>query len=108
MAVMQEMNVQELDERVKAGNAPQIIDVREPNEFAYARIPGAVLKPLGDFREWAPELDKDREYVLQCHTGSRSWQAAYLLERMGFTKVYNLSGGIDAWSLHIDASVPRY
>ena len=108
MTVMQEMNVKELDERIKAGNAPQIIDVREPNEFAYARIPGAVLKPLGDFREWAQELDKDREYVLQCHTGSRSWQAAYLLERMGFAKVYNLSGGIDAWSLHIDPSVPRY
>ena len=105
---MQEMNVQELDERIKAGNAPQIIDVREPNEFAYARIPGAVLRPLGEFREWAQELDKDQEYVLQCHSGSRSWQAAYLLERMGFTKVYNLSGGIDAWSLHIDASVPRY
>jgi len=105
---MEEMNVKELDERIKAGNAPQIIDVREPNEFAYARIPGAVLKPLGDFREWAMELDKDREYVLQCHTGSRSWQAAYLLERMGFTKVYNLSGGIDAWSLHIDPRVPRY
>jgi len=105
---MQEMTVKELDELIKAGNAPQIIDVREPNEFAYARIPGAVLKPLGDFREWAQELDKDREYVLQCHTGSRSWQAAYLLERMGFAKVYNLSGGIDAWSLHVDASVPRY
>jgi rhodanese-related sulfurtransferase len=97
-----------LDERIKAGNTPQIIDVREPDEYAYARIPGAALKPLGDFREWAQELDKGREYMLQCHIGSRSWQAAYLLERMGFTKVYNLSGGIDAWSMHIDSSVPRY
>ena len=105
---MQEMNVKELADRIKAGNAPLIIDVREPNEYAYARIPGAVLKPLGDFREWAQELAKDREYVLQCHTGSRSWQAAYLLERMGFTQVYNLSGGIDAWSMHVDPSVPRY
>ena len=102
------MNVKELADRIKAGNAPLIIDVREPNEYAYARIPGAVLKPLGDFREWAQELDKDREYVLQCHTGSRSWQAAYLLERMGFTQVYNLSGGIEAWSMHVDPSVPRY
>ncbi len=105
---MQEMNVKELAERIKAGSAPLIIDVRESNEYAYARIPGAVLKPLGDFREWAQELDKDQEYVLQCHTGSRSWQAAYLLERMGFMKVYNLSGGIEAWSMHVDASVPRY
>ena len=106
---MQEMNVKELADRIKAGNvAPLIIDVREPNEYAYARIPGAVLKPLGDFREWALELDKDREYVLQCHTGSSHWQAAYLLERMGFTQVYNLSGGIEAWSMHVDPSVPRY
>ena len=105
---MQEMNVKELADRIKAGDAPQIIDVREPSEYAYARIPGAMLKPLGDFREWAQELDKDREYVLQCHTGSRSWQAAYLLERMGLTQVYNLSGGIDAWSMHVDPSVPRY
>ena len=105
---MQEMNVKELAERIKAGNAPLIIDVREPNEYAYARIPGAVLKPLGNFRAWTQELDKDQEVVLQCHTGSRSWQAAYLLERMGFQKVYNLSGGIDAWSVHVDPSVPRY
>jgi rhodanese-related sulfurtransferase len=108
MAAMQEMNVKELAERIKAGNAPLVIDVREPNEYAYARLPDAVLKPLGDFREWSQELDKDREYVLYCHTGARSWQAAYLLERMGFTKVCNLSGGIDAWSTHVDASVPRY
>ena len=105
---MQEMNVRELAERIKAGNAPLIIDVREPHEYAYARIPGAVLKPLSEFRVWAPELDKDQEYVLQCHTGSRSWQAAYLLERIGFQKVYNLSGGIEAWSLHVDSTVPRY
>jgi rhodanese-related sulfurtransferase len=105
---MQEMNVKELAERIKAGTAPQIIDVREPNEYAYARIPGAALKPLGEFRKWAQKLDKNQEYVLQCHTGSRSQQAAYLLERLGFTKVYNLSGGIDAWSLHIDPTVPRY
>jgi len=105
---MQEMNVKELSARINNGNAPLIIDVREPNEFALARIPGAVLKPLGDFRAWTQELDKDREYVLYCHTGSRSWQAAYLLERMGFQQVYNLSGGIEAWSLHIDPTVPRY
>jgi rhodanese-related sulfurtransferase len=105
---MQEMNVKELAERIKAGTAPQIIDVREPNEYAYARISGAMLRPLGDFREWAQELDKAQEYVLYCHTGSRSWQAAYLLEQMGFTKVINLNGGIDSWSTHVDASVPRY
>ncbi len=105
---MQEINVKDLAERIRAGNAPTIIDVREPDEYQYARLPGAVLKPLGGIHQWAPELDKGQEYVLQCHTGARSWQAAYMLERMGFKKVYNLNGGIDAWSLHVDPNVPRY
>ena len=105
---MQDMNVKQLAEQIKAGTAPTLIDVREPGEFEYARIPGAVLKPLSGIYQWAQELDKDQEYVLYCHTGARSWQATYMLERMGFKKVINLSGGIDSWSMHVDASVPRY
>ena len=105
---MQDMNVKQLAEQIQNGTAPTLIDVREPDEFEYARIPGAVLKPLGGIYQWAQELDKDQEYVLYCHTGARSWQAAHLLERMGFKKVINLSGGIDSWSTHVDASVPRY
>ena len=105
---MQEMNVKQLAERIQNDTSPALIDVREPDEYAYARLPGAVLKPLGGIYQWAQELDKDQEYVLYCHTGVRSGQAAYLLERMGFTKVINLCGGIDSWSTHVDASVPRY
>ncbi len=105
---MQEMTVQELADRIKAGTAPIIIDVREPDEYAHARIEGAVLKPLGGIYQWSQELDKEQEYVLQCHTGARSFQAAYLLERMGFKKVANLVGGIDDWSRRIDSNVPRY
>ncbi len=105
---MKEISVTELAERMTAGTAPVIIDVREPNEFAYVHLPAAVLKPLGGIYQWAQELDKEQEYVLYCHTGSRSWQAAYLLERLGFKRVINLSGGIDSWSIHVDPSVPRY
>ncbi len=105
---MQEMNVKQLAERIQNNTAPTLIDVREPDEFEFARLPGAVLKPLGGIYQWAQELDKAQEYVVYCHTGARSWQAAYMLERMGIKKVFNLSGGIDAWSLHVDASVPRY
>lgn len=105
---MQQMTVQELSDRIRAGTAPIIIDVREPFEYARARIEGAVLQPLGEVYQWMRELDKEQEYVLMCHTGSRSYQAAYLLERMGFTKVANLLGGIDDWSLRIDPNVPRY
>lgn len=105
---MQEITVKQLAEQIQAGTVPALIDVREPQEYAYARLPGAVLKPLGGIYQWAQELDKEQDYVLYCHTGSRSWQAALMLERMGFKKVINLSGGIDAWSRNVDASVPRY
>ncbi len=105
---MQQMTVQELADRIQAGTAPTIIDVREPFEYKLARIDGAVLKPLGEIYQWARELDKEQEYVLQCHTGSRSFQAAYMLERMGFKKVVNLVGGIDDWSLRVDPTVLRY
>lgn len=105
---MQQMTVNELAERMKNDNAPIIIDVREPEEYAMARIESAVLKPLGGIRQWARELDQEQEYVMQCHTGSRSFQAAHLLERMGFKKVANLVGGIDEWSARVDPGVPRY
>ena len=105
---MNEITPRELAERIKSGNAPIIIDVREPFEYTLAHIEGAQLKPLGEIRSWAKELDTEQEYVLQCHTGSRSFQAAYMLERMGFKNVANLVGGIDAWSEDVDPHVPRY
>ncbi len=105
---MQQMTVQDLSEQIEAGTAPIIIDVREPFEYQRARIKGAVLKPLGEIYQWARELDKDQAYVVMCHTGSRSYQASFMLERMGFKQVANLIGGIDDWTLRIDPSVPRY
>ena len=105
---MQQLTVQQLAEQIKAGTAPIIIDVREPYEYQHARIEGAILKPLGEIYQWARELDKDQAYVLQCHTGSRSYQAAFMLERLGFKQIANLVGGIDAWSAQIDPTVPQY
>lgn len=105
---MQQMTVQQLAEQMKAGTAPVIIDVREPYEYQRARIEGAILKPLGEIYQWARELDKEQSYVVMCHTGARSYQAAFMLERLGFTQVANLLGGIDDWTMRIDPTVPRY
>lgn len=105
---MDEMTVQELSNRIKNGTAPKIIDVREPFEYELAHIEGAILKPLPQLMRWATELDKDEEYVMQCHTGSRSAYAMMILTQLGFKKIYNLSGGIDEWSARIDPNVPRY
>src|SRR5688572_12274028 len=103
-----EITVVELSEKLQGSQPPLLIDVREPDEYEFSRIEGAQLKPLGEIMEWAKELDPEAEIVCQCHTGRRSAQAAYYLQSLGFKRVFNLKGGIDAWSLQIDPDVPRY
>jgi rhodanese-related sulfurtransferase len=103
-----EVTPRDLAERLKGPSPPLVIDVREPFEYAYCRLPGALLKPLGDIHEWAQELDPESDIVCQCHTGVRSGSAAAYLRRLGFKRVFNLRGGIDAWSVEVDPSVPRY
>src|SRR5215475_13407402 len=103
-----EINARELAQRLAEPNPPKLIDVREADEHDYCRIDGAVLRPLGDIETWADELDPGVEYVFHCHSGYRSAQAAMYLQSRGFKHVYNLRGGIDAWSVLVDSSVPRY
>lgn len=99
----------ELKAKQDAGDQFRLIDVREPHEHHYASIPGAELKPLGQIMQWASTLpDKDEEIILHCHHGMRSDRACQFLAAQGFTKLKNLTGGIDDWSLQVDASVPRY
>jgi rhodanese-related sulfurtransferase len=102
------ISVTQLAEKLQAAQPPLLIDVREPDEFAFCRIPGAQLRPLGEIQDWARQLDPQAEIVMQCHTGIRSAHAANYLARLGFTRVYNLEGGIDAWAEEIDPSLPRY
>lgn len=86
-----------------------LIDVREPDEFAYCHLPGSRLIPLGELAARAAEVPPDRPVVLVCHHGVRSAQAlAYLAQRHGHENLRNLRGGIDAWSRRVDPSVPVY
>jgi rhodanese-related sulfurtransferase len=103
-----ELTAKQLAEKLAGPNPPLLIDVREPREWAIARIAQAVLKPMGQTPEWMTELDPNAEIVLQCHSGRRSMQVALYLKANGFTQVFNLRGGIDAWSREVDPSVPRY
>ncbi len=98
----------ELDERLKGGAELDLIDVREPEEYAVARIEGARLLPLSRFNEWADALDPAKETVVMCHHGIRSAQVCAHLAGQGFARVSNLAGGIDAWSSEVDRRVPRY
>jgi sulfur-carrier protein adenylyltransferase/sulfurtransferase len=102
------MSPHELKRKMDAGEALELIDVREPFEYEIARIEGAKLIPLGDIAERLDELNRDRPIVVHCHSGMRSAQAARLLQQRGFGDVYNLEGGIDAWSDQVDTNVPKY
>ena len=106
---MEEITATELKERIDRGDDLQIIDVREPNEYDIARIPGAQLIPLGQVTERAGEIDEGRETVVHCKGGVRSARAIEALTRSGFKgKLLNLKGGIAAWSNDVDPSVPKY
>lgn len=74
-----------------------IVDVREPDEWAEARIAGARHVPLRDLAARASELPRDRPVILQCRSGNRSARATRVLLDLGFTNVQNLEGGIGAW-----------
>lgn len=88
-------------------DAVQRVDVREPWEFALARLPGAVLIPLGELAARAGELDPSRPVAAYCHHGARSLRALQVLRAAGFEDIAHLAGGIDAYS-QMDPSVPRY
>jgi rhodanese-related sulfurtransferase len=94
---------------VLADGKARLIDVREPWEFATAKIEGSVLIPMGDVPARAhQELDPDERLVVLCHHGARSLNVTVWLRNQGFENVQSLRGGIDAWSAEVDAKVPRY
>ena len=98
----------ELKDRLDKGEQIFILDVREPWEYSLAKIEGSVLIPLGSLPQSLDKLDRNAEIVAHCHHGMRSADAMGFLLHQGFAKVKNLVGGIDAWSVQIDPTVPRY
>lgn len=94
--------------RLQSGDSFKFIDVREPQEYAVARVAEAELLPLTRFDEWIATLDPRQEIVVMCHHGVRSANVCMYLARNGFEKVFNLEGGIDLWSIEADETVPRY
>jgi len=98
----------DLKRRMDAGERFELIDVREPFEYEIAQIDGAKLIPLGEIAERLDELKREQPIIVHCHSGMRSAQAVRLLQQRGFAKVYNLEGGIDAWSDQVDPNVPKY
>jgi adenylyltransferase/sulfurtransferase len=102
-----EISVTELKERLDRGEDIFILDVREPHEYEIVNI-GGYLIPLNELPQRVHELDSSHEMVVHCQRGSRSARAVEFLRQLGFTKVKNLVGGIDAWAASIDQRLPRY
>ncbi len=85
-----------------------LLDVREDWEITVSAFPDALHVPMREIPARVDELPVDRPIVCICHHGARSAQVAMFLQHRGFEQVYNLAGGIDAWAIEVDATIPRY
>jgi rhodanese-related sulfurtransferase len=90
----------------------QLIDVRETDEVEKASLPGFQVLPLRQFGSWGPEIatkfDSNKDTFVLCHHGIRSMQVAKWLQTQGFKRIFNVSGGIHAYSVNVDPSIPTY
>lgn len=103
-----EISVEELKTRLD-NTTVVLVDCRERDENEFCSIKGSILIPLSEFTERAAkELKVEQEICIHCHHGGRSLRACEYLVSQGFNNVFNVAGGIDAWSLRVDPKVPRY
>ena len=102
------MEVTELNELLKNGSSPTIIDVREDFELEISKIDGAIHIPMNQIPKRLEELNPDIDYVVMCRTGVRSSQICEFLSNQNFRSVVNLSGGINEWAKKIDTSLSIY
>ncbi|HKV29305.1 MAG TPA: molybdopterin-synthase adenylyltransferase MoeB [Candidatus Acidoferrales bacterium] len=107
VATVPEITPKQLKERLDRGDDPYILDVREPHEYQICNLHGHLI-PLGELPKRVSELDSSREIVAHCRSGKRSAEAVEFLTKAGFRKIWNLKGGILAWSDEVDPSVPKY
>ena len=105
---MREISAQDLDARIKAGDSPVLLDVREPWERNLCALPNSLHAPMQQIPMAMNDLDPEREVVVYCHTGVRSFHVGKFLEHNGFKNVVNLRGGIEAWAREVDKTMARY
>lgn len=106
---MQSLTPRELHERLQGDEPPLLLDVREPWEAEIVRLPGSHLLPMSRLHPGVrDELPRERDIAVICHHGIRSAQVAAWLESAGLTRVFNLTGGIDAWAREVDPRLPVY
>ncbi len=106
--MIRQLSARELSDKLAGPAKPVVLDVREPWELAICKLPGAVNIPMGQIPARVAELPKDAEIVVMCHHGVRSQHVALFLQAQGFDKLYNLKGGIAAWTREVDPQMPTY
>jgi rhodanese-related sulfurtransferase len=108
------LSAPDLAQRLRDGGPLQLVDVREDQELELARLPYPVLHlPLSRSADWLEQigdlLDPAKPVAVLCHAGMRSWHfGCWLAQERGYPEVWNVEGGIEAWSREVDPSVPRY
>ena len=107
---IQQLSVEDAHEMLSSDTPPFLLDVRTPGEVQIASLRNAHVIPLQEIPYRFEELNSEKAgpMIIHCHHGMRSMQAAMFLQSKGFSKLYNLAGGIDAWSQSVDPSIPRY
>jgi len=108
MSQLEELSPTQFRARWPEGDGVVLLDVREPHELAMASVAGALHIPMADVPRRLNEIDRGKAVVVMCRSGARSLRVAEFLVANGFEAVYNLAGGINAWSRELDPSVPRY
>lgn len=106
-----EIPPEQVRQRLDAGEKIRLIDVREPDEYATAHIEGSELIPMGAIPSELAKLRSEAQQatlIVHCHHGVRSLKAVHWLREQGIENCQSVAGGIDAWSLAVDPSVPRY
>ena len=105
---MSEITPQELKARLDRNDRPVLVDVRDDWETKLCRLPNALHIPMEELEFRTEELNAEDDIVVYCHHGVRSAAVADYLRRLGFTRVRNLSGGLDAWAQAVEPSMRRY
>ena len=106
--MIQQLTPAQLKERLARDTSPVILDVREPWEVAVCALPGARHIPMREIPAHTDDLPRNADVVVVCHHGVRSQYVASFLERLGFERLYNLAGGIDAWARDVEPTMAKY
>lgn len=102
------LSPEELRDALIGPNPPTIVDVREAHELAISALPGAIHIPLGSLPDQIDKLPKDADLVMMCRVGGRSAHATRFLLENGFTRVRNLTSGINGWASTVDPTMSEY